>query len=373
MLKTNSTPKVLVVASLGPRPYVGGIENVVDTLINSQLKEAFEFSVFDTYRTPDPNRTRIGKAVFAVSLFARMTRKLQNFQPDLVHIHFCSKIDFWKHTLCLVASRMHRTRVVFHLHGGSFDRFYEAKTPPIRALIRAIFRLPDAVVALSSYWQRFLTGLVDAKKINIINNPVDCVRLAPAVRKPGANRRPDILLLGSLGKRKGHYDSLGALEIVLGTHPSARLLFAGAEEDPGATVDLKRICTERGLVDHVEFLGSLDFEHKLKVMHECAALVLPSYAENMPISVLEAMAAGTPVVASRVGAVPEALANGEAGCLIEAGDVRGLAEHIISILDNPERANEMAACAQRRARELWDVAQIAGRVGGLYRKVLRIS
>ena len=68
MTSMSSKPRVLMVASLGDPPYVGGIENVVDTLLNSELNQSFEFSILDTYRPPDPKRTRFEKASYAVRL-----------------------------------------------------------------------------------------------------------------------------------------------------------------------------------------------------------------------------------------------------------------------------------------------------------------
>ena len=363
-------PQVLVAASLGPLPHVGGIENVVDTLLESPLKLDFEFSIFDTFRAGDPERTKFDKGMFAARLADSVHRALRRRRPDLVHIHFCSKTDFWKHAICLVAARLHGVPVVYHLHGGSFDQFYAAHGAIGKKLIRALFARADSVVALSTYWQEFLEGLVDPAKIAVINNPIDCARLAPQVRMPAARRQPALLLLGSLGKRKGHYDSIEALVTVRQKYPEVRLLFAGAEEDPGARERLGQLAADRDVEDGVVFLGPVGFDKKLKLLHESQALILPSYGENMPISILEAMAAGTPVVGSRVGAVPETLGNGEVGYLIDAGNVEQLAQAILQVLDHPEQADHMAEAAQVRARSLWDTSHAVRQVGGLYRRLL---
>ena len=113
----NNKPKVLTIASVGDPPYIGGIENVVDTLINSDLAGKYEFSLFDTYRRPDENRSIFEKVKFACGLFLQCGGFLLKNKPDIVHIHFCSNTDFWKHSICLLVSRLLRVKTVFHLHG----------------------------------------------------------------------------------------------------------------------------------------------------------------------------------------------------------------------------------------------------------------
>ncbi len=363
-------PKVLVAASLGPLPHVGGIENVIDTLLESSLKSEFEFSIFDTFRMANPMRTKLDKGKFAAQLACSAHCAIRRQQPDLVHIHFCSKTDFWKHAICLVAAQLHGIPVVYHLHGGNFDKYYAAQGALGRKAIDALYARADSVVALSTYWKQYLEDFVDPAKITIINNPIDCARLSPQVRTPVASRQPDLLLLGSLGRRKGHYDSIEALVTVRQKHSQARLIFAGAEEDLGARERLGQLAADRGVEEGVVFLGPVGFEKKLQLLHESRALILPSYGENMPISILEGMAAGTPVVGSRVGAVPEVLSNGEVGHLIDAGNVEQLAQAILQVLDYPEQADRMADAAQIRARRLWDTSHTARQVGDLYRRLL---
>ena len=365
-------PQVCLIASLGPPPYVGGIENVVDTLLRSSRSDAVAYSVFDTYRAADKRRTTLAKVRYAAALFLRCRASLRRTNAAIAHIHFCSYADFWKHSICLSAARSAGVRTVFHLHGGAFDGYYRGLPLPLRLSARSVFRSADRVVALSAYWQSFLAGIVPADRIRVINNPIDCARLMPRQRVPDA-ARPSILLLGSLGRRKGHYDVLDALPAVVARHPGVRVLFAGADEEPGAGDALRRIVDAQGLASHVEFLGQIGFDRKVALFGEITMLILPSHGENMPISVLEAMAAGVPVVSTRVGAIPEALDDGHAGLLIDAGNVKALAAAILSLLDNPALAAELANAGARRARTLWDAERIVARVGDLYSELLPIA
>ncbi len=248
-------PRVAMVTSMGPPPYVGGIENVVDTVMQSELADRITFSLYDTWRDPDVRRSRAAKAGTLLGLATGFRRFLERERPDLVHIHFCSRADFWKHAVCLEIARHRGIASVFHLHGGSFDRFVDELSPPLRALLERILNRPDRLVALSSIWEEFLEAFVPSGKIRVLNNPIDCGRLAPAPRAPGDP--PTFLLLGSLGRRKGHYDVLAALPKLLGAHPDVVMLFAGGDEDPDATKTLEREVHERGLGERVRFLGPI--------------------------------------------------------------------------------------------------------------------
>ena len=365
-------PNVLMIASLGDPPYVGGIENVVDTLLRSELKERFDFSVFDTFRVPDPERIRLQKAHYAVRLALSCWARLRDTRPDIVHIHFCSGSDFWKHAICLSAARLHGAKTVFHLHGGAFGTFLNELTPLQRPLTRRVFRMADRVIALSSYWKEFLLQLTPSERIRIVSNPIDCEKLSPGPRELDPDY-PKLLLLGRLGKSKGHYDVLKALPLVLKKHPNVRVLFAGGDDDHGATEALKRLTEERGLSSQVDFLGPVSLEPKVELLRTITVMLLPSYAENMPLSVLEAMAACVPVVATRVGAIPEMLDEGTVGILIDPGDWQALAESVIRLLDDPPYAQELGRLAGEKARRVWDVKRIGDQVAALYHELLSLE
>ncbi len=358
-----------MIASLGDPPYVGGIENVVDTLLNSELNKSFEFSVFDTYRVPDRDRTRFAKASYAARLPFICWARLRETRPDVVHIHFCSRVDFWKQAICLGVSRSYGAKTIFQLHGGRFEVFFEEMNPIQKSVSKQVFGMADRVVALSSYWKEFLTKLAPPNRIRVVNNPIDCDKLSRGARSPDTDN-PTLLLLGRLGNAKGHYDVLRALPLVVKNHPTVKVLFAGSDEDDGATESLERLARESGLSQNVEFLGPVSFEPKVELLRTSTMMILPSYAENMPISVLEGMAARMPVISTRVGAIPEVLDDGKAGLLIEVGDWRALAQNIIRVLDDPVLAVRLGEVASERARNLWDVKRIAKRVEMIYREAL---
>jgi glycosyltransferase involved in cell wall biosynthesis len=362
---------VLVVSSLGPRPYVGGIENVIDTLLNSKLKDTFDFMIFDTYRKPNPKRNFIEKILFSIKLFISCLIYIHKIKPDIVHIHFCSRVDFWKHAICLFASKILKIKTVFHCHGGSFDNVYLNYTPILKNLVRLVFKLPNYIVALSSYWLEFLSNLACETKIKILPNPIDCTELSGYSISYKEIVRKNIILVGSVGRRKGHFDAVKAMPDILKEFPDVQMLFAGAEEDSGAIEELTKISYDAGIINNIHFLGSVAGAEKLKLFGSAYMVILPSYGENMPISVMEGMAAHRAVIASSVGAIPELFDEEEYGLLIKPGDWKELALKIISLLRNSEYAAKIGEKGYCRVKELYDVNEILKLHIHLYYELLK--
>ena len=358
---------------MGEPPYLGGIENVVDTLANSSLREIYDFKVFDTHRIPDENRTIFEKAAFACKLICLCSRFFVTYKPDLVHIHFCSNNDFRKHAICLCLARILRIKTLFHLHGGDFEKMYNGYSFFAQKTVEFIFRIPHCVIALSDYWKNFLSVHMSPQRLEIINNPIDCEKYSPTSGRNNSKATHKVLLLGRIGRHKGHYDTLKALPIILENNPNAFIVFAGNDEVPGETDKLKIIAEEINLTSHVQFLGPVTGNAKIKLLHSCSIMILPSYGENMPLSVMEGMAAMLPLVATSVGAIPELFEKGELGILIEPGDHIALADAINWLLDNPKQAENMAQRAHDKVNKLYDTKKIAAKIDNLYKKIMKES
>jgi glycosyltransferase involved in cell wall biosynthesis len=362
-------PKVLVISALGPPPYVGGIENVIDTLLKSNLTQRYIFTTFDTYRVPNPERSVLSKVFFAMNLFFRCLKIAYSFKAQIAHIHFCSKTDFWKHTICLFACKLLGIKTIFHLHGGSFDQFYNNENGFWKLLIRFVLRRANTLIALSKYWQEFLSNLAPKSDILVLPNPIDCILLKSFV-SDNSFVKLSIVMLGSLGKRKGHYDVLKAIPLVLACHPNAHFYFAGLDEDYGATEDLIKLAENNNISGNVHFLGPVSGQSKLKLLGEASIVILPSYGENMPISILEGMAVGKAIITTSVGAIPEFITDNENGMLIQPGDWQALAQNINFLFEHTDFAKQLGRQASSMALANWDISKIVLLVDDLYMNML---
>ena len=356
--KNNEQARILIISSLGPKPYLGGIEIVVETLLKSKLRESYAFSIFDTYRKPDSKRKIIEKILFTILLFINCLKYLHKTKPDIVHIHFCSRVDFWKHSICLLASKVMNIKTIFHLHGGTFHIAYSEYNIFTKIIVKTILKLPDSIIALSSYWYSFLSTLADKSKIKIIPNPINCREFYHYSIDYQKTINRNIILVGGISKHKGHYDAIKAMVEVLKLYPDAKILFAGPEGNNGAIDELKKISEMFGIINSVFFLGPVTGIEKLKLFGSAKIVILPSYGENMPLVVLEGMAARRPVIASRVGAIPELFGDDEYGLLITPGDWKELASKIILLLKETKYAEELGEKGYNHVQDLWDLDKI---------------
>ncbi|KYG10657.1 hypothetical protein BE21_10725 [Sorangium cellulosum] len=333
---------------IGPRaPAVGGIATYVETML-----ERIPTRHCDT--APEPGLR--GK----LTRFARGCAAIVANSPGcrVLHIHSSYGWSFYEKAVFSQLGQWLGYRTILHIHGSKFEDFVAESR--LKGWIARSLRDADAVIALSAYWADYLGRVAPGSRIVTLENAVS-VPAAP-LPLPAA---PSVLLLGSIDDRKGVPEAIRAFAQVVRQHPAAVLNLAGPAE-PDALARYQRLVAELGLGDSVRFLGSVRGEAKSRVLEGSSVFILPSHAEGLPIALLEAMAAARPVVATRVGAVPEVIADGESGFLIAAGDVDALAERIRRLLGSVELRERMGRGAWERARARYDISAVVERLTGLY-------
>lgn len=175
-----------------------------------------------------------------------------------------------------------------------------------------------------------------------------------------------LLAVGNLYPVKGHLYLLEALALLIARHPSVHLAIAGRGALEPA---LRSRASELGIGHRVHLLGLRSDVPDL--LGAADVYVQPSLSEGLPLSLLEAMFAGRAIVATAVGDVPDALAGGKAGLLVEPSNAAALAAAITCLLDDPSRARALGVRAARRAAAEYGVSQMVGRYTALYCKLLR--
>jgi glycosyltransferase involved in cell wall biosynthesis len=207
-------------------------------------------------------------------------------------------------------------------------------------------------------------GIAPASRTAIVYNGIDTSRFVPSAR-PGLG---NILCVGSLAPHKGHVVLLDALPAVLEAIQGASLTLAGDGSEREAL--LARAVT-LGVAERVRFAGLVGDVRPL--LEEADLLVLPSVRrEGLGIAVLEAMAAGVPVVASRCGGIPEVVEDGRTGRLVEPGDSGELARVIAEVLLDPATGAELAAAARASVEDRFDVGSTAKRLKRLYQEYIGV-
>ena len=150
--------------------------------------------------------------------------------------------------------------------------------------------------------------------------------------------------------RKGHEYLLGAASKIIDKHPNTKFIFIG---EGSLILEMKKRAQELGLSKNVEFLGFI--ENVLPYYSIFDIFVLPSLGEGMPLTLLEAMAMGVPVVATAVDGSKELVLDGETGLLVPSQNVMALAKAIEYMIENPEKAKEMGNAGRKRIRNKYSL------------------
>jgi L-malate glycosyltransferase len=270
--------------------------------------------------------------------------------------------DFYANTLALPAAAFANVPVRI----GSRRELAPDKTSAQLALQRQAYRCAHAIVANSSAARDQLLheGVPDAS-IRVIPNGVDIDSCAGA-REPRPMRT--ILTVANLRREKAHEILLDAVARVGSTHADLRVVIAG---DGPRAAELRALAAKLGLDDRVEFLGHCDDVGTL--LREADLFVLPSRSEASPNSVLEAMAAGVPIVASAVGGLLELVQPGRTGLLVPPNDAPSLARAIESLLADPGRARALGAAARAAAAKHYSFDRMVREFEDLYLSQLQLA
>lgn len=337
----------------------GGIASVVNGYRGSALEKRFQICYVESYC--DGSRwQKFGKAVAGYGAFIR---HLLLQRPDVVHIHSSFGPSFYRKMPFIYLSRLFRIPVVNHIHGAEFDAFYTQASGSKRKLVDMVYRQCDRLLVLSEEWKKRMARIVPADKITVLENYC----LIPAVPFDRGRDGRQVLFVGELGRRKGCYDMPAIWERVTAKVPSARLVMAG----DGEMEPVRQGFARSGLLEHVTFPGWVRGQEKVRLFAESAVFLFPTYNEGMPMVVLEAMSYGLGIVTTTVGGIPGLIQDGTSGRLCRPGDVEGMAEAVIRLLEEDAVREAYGGTARKNAVQHYSLERHLEKLGRVYESVAR--
>lgn len=237
-------------------------------------------------------------------------------------------------------------RTIHHIDDFAEPRLFEFEK---KAVAHADHRF-----VVSNYWKGVLARDYGCETI-VTYNGIDMSDFENLPAR--TSRRPTVLFVGGLEPRKGLEYLVQAMEHVVRDVPKAELVavaktgFRGTDE----VAWFRTLADRLGLQDRVQFHESVSQERMMSLLSDCDVLALPSKTEGWGLALMEAMACGKPVVASRVGGIPELVRDGMDGTLVNACDVLGLAEAIVELLSDARMRERMGRAGKERVRQFsWD-------------------
>lgn len=339
---------------------VGGMESCVARLVQRLPRERFRITALCPYDGPFSERLRalgIDCGIAAMPEHASSWDAIQSTCAlvrtagiDVLHAHLPNA-----HVLAGIVGRMTGRAVLGTIHSRQ-----------IGMTELEVHRAADThlcTVCRASELQVLGVG-VERSRLSCIANGIDTHEFRPAPESPQARdqddstaapaapRTPMIGFVGRLSPEKGPEVFVRAALLLRDRLPNARFVIAG---DGPSRERVEALAAQYLLDDRLELLGTRD--DMPSVYRGLDVLVSSSHSEALPLAVMEAMACGVPVVATRVGGVPELVAHGSTGWLVEAGDFQGLATAAASLIEQPETHARFAHAARARVVERFDIAR----------------
>lgn len=304
----------------------GGIGSVIETY--SKKFEVFNF--VSSYGTSENKLAIIFK--FIKSLLELSFFLVKNESIEIVHIHGAAKGSFFrKYVIFLLTKYLFGKKIIFHCHGSEMEKFYISSPKIVKILMANFFNRVDLIICLSNSWTAFFNDNFTPIKIVVLENIVEEVMVKPITENQKAGKI-HFLFMGAVGNRKGIFDLLEVIAKNKHEFSGKMKLIIGGN---GEIKRLEDFLENNNLSELVEYRGWVSGELKNKLFQESDVYVLPSYNEGLPISILEAMTYGMPVISTDVGGIPEIIFNGLNGCVVKPGDNKALYDALKLFIDKP--------------------------------------
>ncbi|WP_374400381.1 TIGR03088 family PEP-CTERM/XrtA system glycosyltransferase [Niveibacterium sp.] len=362
---------------------VGGLENGMVNLINRLPANQFRHAIVSLTDVDPAFVARIARPDLQIielhkkpgpgaALFPQMFRTLRVLRPAIVHTRNLAALEMAVPAWAAgVPVRIHGE------HGRDVDDPHGDRAKP-RWVRRAYSPFVTQYIALSRELENYLTARVGIanRRVSLFCNGVDAMRFHPAERGRNALagspfNDPALCVVGTVGRLQAVKDQLGlvkAFSLIAGQLPNLRLVIVGEGGMRGAIESAVR---DAGLVSKVWLAG--ERADVPDVMRSFDIFTLPSIAEGISNTVLEAMASGLPVVATAVGGTLELVCEGETGTLVPASDPQRLAAALAGLARDPARIAAFGHAARQRIEAEFSLDAMVARYGNLYSRALEGS
>lgn len=336
----------------------GGISFVVREYLQGGLRDQVNLTLIPTHKDGS-HLQKIGVFLTAIARFIGCAPRLKQ---SIVHFHTSQNGSFFRKFTLFCLAKILGAKTVVHIHGSQFGQFM-TQNALLRTLTKFYFSRADRILVMSTQWLELMRHFTDNPHVILIYNPASLSEVE--VRGSNAvDDGPSILFMGRLGQRKGIYDLLQCVELNKEYFRSkgARFILAG----DGEVEQVRRHVVDQGLQDLIEVPGWIDSERKEQYLKTSNILILPSYNEQMPMSILEAMGHGYPIIATRIAGIPDMVEHGGNGFLFEPGDVNAMTQALQELCGNTELRKKMGEKSYILAKEKFENTKIVAQLTSIY-------
>lgn len=341
---------------VGSNRGTGGIQRYIDQQ-DEHLSDRVTTRVYDTEVISGNGAVWVLLAILH-TVYGALRFPLRR-RPDVVHVHTAHWFSFYRASFyVLFSAYVWNVPVVLHVHGSSFDEFLRSHSTVAGLVQAAVFRSCSGVITLSEYWKELVEEHTGAERVYVVPNAVAPEKYSCS---PAASV-PTIVYVSHLSERKGAADLTTALPDLLERVDDITVHIAGSgpyEDDVDELADR---------YDSVHYHGYVPEERKRELLADSSIFVLPSYAEGLPIAILEGMAAGNAIVSTTVGSIPEVISE-DRGRVIEAGAPGTLTSTLESLCTANGTVREMAEANCTAIREQYNWEKVSSELMDIYGEV----
>ena len=347
--------KILIIGALPP-PY-HGVTVFNEGLLNSKISDVYKLYYLDISDRRDLanlGRLDLQNIYLALKNLWNLMKLCIKKKPELVYLPIAQNIAYLRDGMFIVIGKFFsKAKIIIHLHGGYFKEYYNHTNWFMRRFIDFTMKQVDAAIVVGNRLGYIFDGWV--KNIHVVPNGISFnPRLGDKFKK---NRNTLIVsYLGNLLESKGVLDTIKAAKIVVDKFPNMQFKFAGSwwVQKPETKKSAFRFIRKNHLENKIEFVGRVLGDEKEEFLVDTDIFVFPSWREGHPIVIIEAMAAGCPVIPTKnVGAIPETVTDGKTGILVEKKNPKAIAEAIIKLIEDPELRVKMGMAGRKRYEQYY--------------------
>ena len=342
----------------------GGIASVVNGYRGSALEKEYKLIYVESYKDGG-KATKLLKAVCGYFHFIKV---LFVDKPHLVHIHSSFGPSFYRKLLYIYMASSLNKPIINHIHGADFNEFYLKASEKKKRLIRKTYNKCTMLIALSDEWKESLSLIVPEEKITTIEN-YSILHQDALEQRLVRKSNNKVLFLGELGKRKGCFDIPAVAKRVIKEIPDTEFILGGSGKELDI-ITIQNMFQDLGVMDHVRFPGWIRGGDKDRFLRESDVFFLPSYNEGMPMSILDAMGYGLPIVSTNVGGISKIVKDTVNGSCCEVGDITALSDGIIRLLKSPRILVESSLASYHIANERFSLDKHIKQIDEVYRRLI---
>ncbi len=367
--------KILVVGPVPP-PF-GGIASLMDDIIKSSIADKYAFEVFPrSAGFPPEIRGAVGRNLFRLKRFFAFFKQVWTNSYALVHIHSADPV-FLGTSIFMALARAAGVTILLHMHGTDWGDFYSNASTFRRLYTRLGLMLPQHIVVLYPLWEHKIRELVPRSDVRTLRNfirrrPLPNPDEVMSTRESLGLKDEEFMVLttGAVGWRKGSFDTVEAVSHVATQDKKIRFVLVGGEEKHGEREQVLDRIERHHVHQWITLTGEVRRDGIPSFLAAADVFLLPSFIEGMPISILEAMEMGLPVISTKVNAIPDMIEDGVSGLLIDPGSPDQIAGAVMRLRREDDLYERLSKGARKAFEDKFEYSKGIQRIRTLLNDIL---